>query len=243
MTPKLNTVAEARRDLAAILRWSSRLGLSEGICNHYSIALGADRFLVNPFGYHWSELKASQMLLMSHDGAVIDGEGTVEPTAMFIHSQTHRRLPEATCVLHTHMPFATALAALDRCRLEMVSQNALRFFDDVAYDDDYQGLALDAAEGIRICSKLGDKRVLFLANHGVVVIGRSIASAFDDMYYLERACQIQVLAQSTGQPLKHVPDEVCRRTSEQFKSDDSYAQAHLAAIRRLLDRESPEYAQ
>jgi ribulose-5-phosphate 4-epimerase/fuculose-1-phosphate aldolase len=237
------TIAEARRDLTAILRWSSRLGLSEGICNHYSFAVGDDRFLVNPFGYHWSELKAGQMLLVRHDGTVVDGEGKVEPTAMFIHSQAHRGLPQARCVLHTHMPFATALAALQRGRLEMVCQNALRFFDDVAYDDDYQGLALDDAEGIRICSQLGGKRVLFLANHGVVVVGQSIAATFDDLYYLERACELQILALSTHQPLKIVPFEVCRRTSEQFKADDSYARAHLAAIRRILDRECPEYAQ
>jgi ribulose-5-phosphate 4-epimerase/fuculose-1-phosphate aldolase len=235
-------IAEARRDLAAILRWSSRLGLSEGICNHYSFALADDRFLVNPFGYHWSELKASQMLLVNHDGVVVDGEGQVESTAMFIHSQTHRRLPQARCVLHTHMPFATTLASLEHGRLQMVCQNALRFFDDVAYDDDYQGLALDNTEGIRICSKLGGKRVLFLANHGVVVVGQSIAAAFDDLYYLERACEVQVLAQSTQERLKSVAAEVCRRTSEQFKADNSYAHAHLAAIRRILDRECPEYA-
>src|SRR5689334_16211976 len=175
-------ITEARRDLAAILRWSCRLGLSEGICNHFSFALADDRFLVNPFGYHWSELKANQMLLVNHDGVVIDGEGKVEPTAMFIHSQIHRRVPHARCVLHTHMPYATALAALERGRLEMICQNALRFFEDVAYDDDYQGLALDESEGARISSKLGGKRVLFLANHGVVVTGQSIATAFDDLY-------------------------------------------------------------
>jgi ribulose-5-phosphate 4-epimerase/fuculose-1-phosphate aldolase len=236
-------ISETRRDLAAILRWSCRLGLSEGICNHYSFALGDDRFLVNPFGFHWSELKASQMLLVNHEGTVIEGEGKVEPTAMFIHSEAHRGLPHARCVLHTHMPFATALASLERGRVEMVCQNALRFFDDVAYDDDYQGLALDAAEGIRICSQLGGKRILFLANHGVMVVGQSIAGAFDDLYYLERACEVQVLAQSTHQPLKILPADVCRRTSEQFKGDDSYARAHLAAIRRILDRECPEYAQ
>ncbi|HEY3392351.1 MAG TPA: aldolase [Lacipirellulaceae bacterium] len=238
-----NTVAEARRDLAAILRWSCRLGLSEGICNHYSFALGDDRFLVNPFGYHWSELKASQMLLVNHEGLVLDGEGKVESTAMFIHSQIHRGLPQARCVLHTHMPFATAVAATERGRLEMASQNALRFYDDIAYDDDYQGLALDAAEGVRMCGKLGSKRVLFLANHGVIVVGGSIAGACDDLYYLERACEVQVLAYSTHRPLKIVPAEVCQRTRDQFKGDDSYAHAHLAAIRRILDRECPDYAQ
>lgn len=236
-------ITEDRRDLAAILRWSCRLGLSEGICNHYSLAMGDDRFLVNPFGYHWSELRASQMLLVSHDGIVLEGEGTVEPTAMFIHSRIHRRLPQARGVLHTHMPYATALATLDEGRLVMSSQNALRFFDDVTYDDDYQGLALDFAEGERICGQIGERRVLFLANHGVIVVGKSLANAFDDLYYLEQACRVQVLAESTHRPLKIIDPEICERTSGQFKGDDSYAYAHVAAIRRILDRECPEYAQ
>lgn len=238
-----NELTEMRRNLAAILRWSCRLGLSEGICNHFSFALAPDRFLVNPFGYHWSELRASQMLLVDYDGKVIEGDGRVEPTALFIHAEIHRGVPHARCVLHTHMPYATALATLQRGRLEMASQNALRFCDDIAYDDDYRGLALNNAEGIRICRQIGGKRILFLANHGVVVLGSSIAAAFDDLYYLERACEVQVLAQSTQLPLKIVPDVVARKTVEQFKADDSYAHAHLAAIRRILDRECPEYAQ
>jgi ribulose-5-phosphate 4-epimerase/fuculose-1-phosphate aldolase len=234
--------AEARRDLTAILRWSCRLNLSEGICNHYSLAIGDDRFLVNPFGYHWSELKSSQMLLVNHDGTVLEGDGVVEATAMFIHSQIHRALPRARCVCHTHMPYATALAVLERGQLVMASQNALRFHDDIAYDDDYQGLALDDAEGLRIAQKLGDKRILFLANHGVIVVGRCIATAFDDLYYLERACEVQMIAQATQLPLNVVTETVALKTREQFQSDDTTAHAHLAAIRRILDRECPDYA-
>lgn len=236
-------IAEARRDLAAVLRWSYRLGLSEGICNHFSYALGNDRFLVNPFTKHWAEATASQMLLVNYAGEVLEGEGTVEATAMFIHSQIHRGLPQARCVLHTHMPYATAIAALEKGRLEMICQNALRFYDDIAYDDDYQGLALDDSEGIRMCKELGEKRVIFLANHGVIVCGPDIATAFDDLYYLERACEVQILAQSTQKERRVVPAEICRRTANQFKADNSYAHAHLAAIRRILDRECPEYAQ
>lgn len=235
-------VLEMRRDLAAVLRWSYRLGLSEGICNHYSYAVDADHFLVNPFGRHWSEVTASQLLLVNRDGKVIADDGEVEPTALFIHWRIHLGLSHARCVLHTHMPYATALASLQRGRLEMSSQNALRFFGEVAYDDKYHGLALDASEGDRICQNLGDKRILLLANHGVIVVGSEIATAFDDLYYLERACQVQVLAQSTGQPLKAVPDEICRRTHAQFAEDPSYARLHLSAVRRILDRECPEYA-
>lgn len=235
-------VAEARRDLAAIFRWSERLGLSEGICNHYSFMVDESHFLINPFGLHWAEMQASRLLLVDSEGNVAEGNGTVEPTALFIHWRIHRCLPRAKCVLHTHMPYATALTCVDRGRLEMCSQNSLRFYRDVAYDDDYQGLALDSGEGDRMCRALGDKRALFLANHGVVLVGPSIAAAFDDLYYLERACQIQVLAQSTQRPLKIVDDAICRKTHEQMVQDQSFADRHLAAIRRILDRESPEYA-
>jgi ribulose-5-phosphate 4-epimerase/fuculose-1-phosphate aldolase len=237
-----NELLEARRDLAAILRWSARLGLSEGICNHYSFAMNEGHFLVNPFGYHWTELRASQMLLVDREGQVVEGDGKVEPTALFIHSRIHRAVPRARCVLHTHMPYATALASLERGRLEMASQNSLRFYADISYDDDYQGLALDVGEGDRICRNLGDRRVLFLANHGVIVVGRSIAGAFDDLYYLERACHVQVIAQSTHRPLKIVDEKTCRTTHEQFLGDESYASAHLAAIHRILDRECSDYA-
>jgi ribulose-5-phosphate 4-epimerase/fuculose-1-phosphate aldolase len=238
-----NELTESRRDLAAILRWSDRLGLSEGICNHYSWAVNDSQFLVNPFSRHWSEITASQLLLVDVDGNVLSGDGEVETTAFSIHARIHLGSPGARCVLHTHMPHATAIAAIDKGRLEMISQNALRFYNDVAYDDDYQGLALDATEGDRICASLGDKRIGFLANHGVIVTGPSIAIAFDDLYYLERACQVQVLAQSTHQPLKVVNAEIARRTHEQIREEPIYATAHLAAIRRILDRECPEYAQ
>lgn len=233
----------ARRDLAAIFRWSDRLGLSEGICNHYSYMVDERHFLINPFGCHWSELQASRLLLVNDAGEVVAGEGEVEPTALFIHWRIHHTLPRARCVLHTHMPYATSLTSLQQGRLEMCCQNALRFFGDVAYDDDYQGLALDAGEGDRICEQLGDRRILFLANHGVVVVGSSIAAAFDDLYYLERACLTQVLAQSTGRPLKIVADDVCQRTKEQFTSDQLFAESHLAAIQRILDRTAPDYAE
>lgn len=239
----LADVIQARRDLAAIFRWSDRLGLSEGICNHYSYMVDEHHFLINPFGCHWSEMQASRLLLVNQDGKITEGEGEVEPTALFIHWRIHRSTPKARCVLHTHMPYATALTCVDHGRLEMCSQNSLRFYHDIAYDDDYQGLALDSGEGDRMARQLGNKRVLFLANHGVVVVGPSIAVAFDDLYYLERACVVQVLAQSTHRPLKIIDDAICRRTVDQFVKDQSFADRHLAAIHGILARESPDYAE
>lgn len=236
-------VRQARIDLTAILRWADRLGLSEGICNHFSLVVPGtiDRFLLNPQGLHWSEIQTSDLLVVDPDGNVLEGKWQVEPTAFFIHSQIHRGNPSARCVLHTHMPYATALCAIDGGRLEWVSQNALRFYERVAYEEAYNGLALDEAEGQRLREKLADGKVVFLANHGVIVTGPDVATAFDDLYYLERACMVQVLAHSTGLPLKRIPDQVCRHTSEQYETARQQAALHLEAIKRILKREAPAF--
>ncbi len=234
---------QARIDLTAALRWANRLGLSEGICNHFSLVVPGttDRFLLNPQGIHWSELQASDLLIVDPDGHVVEGKWQVEPTAFFIHSQIHLGNPSAQCVLHTHMPYATAVCAIDGGHLEWISQNSLRFYNCVAYEEEFDGLALDEAEGQRIREKLAGGKALFLANHGVIVTGPDVATAFDDLYYLERACMIQVLAQSTGLPLKRIPDHVCRRTHEQFETERQQASLHLEAIKRMLTREAPEF--
>ena len=239
-----NVIRHGRIELAAALRWAARVGLHEGVCNHFSLAVSDDgrRFLVNPWGRHFAEATASEMVLVDVDGTVTEGDGPPEPTAFFIHGRIHANVPRARCVLHTHMPHATALTSVQGGRLEMVTQNALRFYGRVAYDDDYNGLALDEAEGDRLAALLGDRDVLFLANHGVIVAGGSVAEAFDDLYYLERACQNQVLAMSTGRPLKYVPDEIARRACPLMAEDRTQAGLHFEAIRRVLDREEPGYA-
>ncbi|MCH2211316.1 MAG: aldolase [Fuerstiella sp.] len=238
----ITDIAETRRDMAAVFRWTSRLGLSEGICNHISLALDDTTFLVNPQGLHWSELRAGDLLVVDHDGIVLEGQGVVEPTALFIHARIHLGLPHARCVLHTHMPYATAITSIEGGRVIMANQNALRFFNDIAYSDEYDGLALNATEGDRICGELGDKRVLFLASHGVIVVGPSLAVGFDDLYYLERACQVQMIAQSTQMPLNIVDDQTAEKTRQQFRQSQLFAEDHLRAIRRILDRECPDYA-
>ena len=178
MTP-LNQaeIRQARIDLAAAFRWAVRQGLNEGICNHFSMDVGGGRFLVNALGWHWSELSASNLLIADFDGNVLEGEGEVEPTAFYIHSRIHRNCPQATVVLHTHMPYATALTVVEGGRLEPCEQKAIRLCKTIVYDDDYQGLALDNSEGDRMAAKLGDKRILFLASHGVIVTHRTVAES------------------------------------------------------------------
>jgi ribulose-5-phosphate 4-epimerase/fuculose-1-phosphate aldolase len=234
-----------RIDLAAAFRLAVRLDMHEGVCNHLSVMLPGtrDRFLLNRFGLHWSEVTASNLLALDAAGNLLDGEGDFEKTAFYIHSRIHLANPNAACVLHTHMPYATALTLTEPGRLEMVEQNALRFVDDIAYDDEYNGLVVDNAEGDRLARVLGAKRVMFLANHGVVVVGKSVAEAFDLMYYLERACRLQVLALSTGRKLRPITDKVARATYDLLLEQNTvYAGAHFGALKRILDREEPDYA-
>jgi ribulose-5-phosphate 4-epimerase/fuculose-1-phosphate aldolase len=238
----------ARIDLAAAFRLAVRLDLHEGVCNHFSVMLPpkkneASRFLLNRYGLHWCEVSASNLLALDADGRVVAGEGEYEKTAFYIHSRIHLGNPHATCVLHTHMPYATALTLLEGGRLEMVEQNALRFHDDIAYDDEYNGLVVDNAEGDRLARALGAKRVMFLANHGVIVVGPSVAEAFDLMYYLERACRLQVLARMMGGRMRPVRPEVVKSAARLMRDDaPKYAGAHFNALKRILEREEPEYS-
>lgn len=239
-----NPIQQARIDLAAALRWADRLGLSEGICNHFSLQVPGrdDQFLLNPQGLHWSEICASDLLIVDSDGNLVEGKHKAEPTAFFIHSRIHRSRPTAKCVLHAHMPYVTALCCIEGGQLAWCSQNSMRYYGRVAYDGEYNGLALDDAEGDRICKNLADAEILFLANHGVVVTATDLALAFDDLYYLERAAMVQVLAMSTGRELRIVPDEICKSTRAQIANESEQSYSFLAAIKRVLSRECPEFA-
>jgi ribulose-5-phosphate 4-epimerase/fuculose-1-phosphate aldolase len=237
----MDAIAQARVDLAAAIRSACRLGLSEGVCNHFSVAAPglADRFLINPQGLHWSEVTPGDIVMVDLKGNLVEGRHRVEPTAFFIHARLHQSRRRPNVVLHTHMPFATALTILEGGRLEPASQNALRFYGRLAYDDQYNGLALDDAEGDRIAARLNGGDILFLANHGVLVCGDSVAWAFDDLYYLERACMLQVLAQGTGKALKRLPHTIASATAKQHAGERAQSDLYFAALKRLLDRDEP----
>ncbi len=237
-------VWQARVDLAACFRMAARLGLQEGVCNHLSAMVPGrdDLFLVNPIGWAFGEVTASKLLICDFHGNVVEGSGSVEATAFFIHARLHMKVPRARAAFHTHMPNATALAMLDGPPLAWAGQSALKFYGRTVVDDDYNGLALDESEGDRIAASLGNADVVFMRNHGVLVVGAGIAEAWDDLYYLERACEVQRLAQSTGRALKPVAPEVAARTYAQMMTEgrDS-ARLHLESIKRVLDAEQPGY--
>lgn len=239
---------QGRIDLAAMFRIAVRYDWHEGIANHFSLAVSDDgkRFLMNPQGMHWSRIRASNLLLLDADGsedAIGQGAGKADPTAWHIHSKIHAGNPQARCVLHTHMFYATALACLKDYRLQMIDQNATRFHNRIAYDDSFNGMAMDAGEGKRIGGTMEDgKSVLFMANHGVAVVAENVAMAFDENYYLERACKVQVLALSTGQPLHVVSDEVAAKTCAQWRDFPmDAANDHFNEMKAILDKEEPNY--
>lgn len=238
-----NDINQARIDLAAVFRWAARLGYQTGTCNHFSfMAPGrSDLFLVNPEGHFWSELTASSLILCSFDGEVVEGQGTVERTAFSLHAPIHRHNPAALACFHTHMPHATALCLVKGGRLLPVVQEAMMFHDRIAYDEDYSGLALDQAEGERVVAAMGNKDILFMRNHGPMVTGNDIGKTIFDLYYLEQACKLQLLAMQSGQPLQAVPDRLARPVMEATLADANHGDVFLTAIKRVLDKEEPDY--
>lgn len=240
---------QARIDLAACYRLAAHFGMNEGIDNHLTALVPGhdDRFLLAPFGLLWSEVRARDFLVIDFSGEVLSGHGPVEDTALFIHLPVHRLAPQARCALHTHMPYATAMCMLEDSRLEMAGQNAVGFYNEIAYEVDYNGLAFDHTEGERLARTLGDKSVLMMRNHGVLVVGTTVAQAFERLYFLERAAQAQVLALSTGRALRLIPDAVVKATAAQFASGSAVGgrdrcDLHFDALKRMLDRSSPDYA-
>ena len=233
---RASPVARLRDDLALALRAAAHHGFAEGVCNHFSVELpdGSQRFLLNPRGLLWSEVQADDVVMVDAAGRKLAGRHEVEPTAMFIHAAIHR-LGDKACVLHTHMPYATALTlTADRGLDTTLSQNAMRFHGRVAVDEAYNGLALDVAEGERIARAMGRAEVAFLGNHGVIVCGSRLAHAYDDLYYLERACMHQVLAQQTGRPLKPVAPELAAKVGAQCCGERLQSELFFEALRRTL---------
>jgi ribulose-5-phosphate 4-epimerase/fuculose-1-phosphate aldolase len=229
-------VRQLRADLALALRAAFHHGLAEGVCNHFSMELPdqSGRFLLNPRGMMWREIGEDDIVMIDIAGNKLAGNHEVEPTAMHIHAAIHRTAGKA-CVMHTHMPYATALTlTADRGLDTALSQNAMRFHGRVAIDATYNGLALDHQEGERIANAMQGADIVFLANHGVVVCGERIDYAYDDLFYLERACMVQVLAQSTGRPLVAVNQALADHVAQQMNDERLQSTLFFEALRRQL---------
>ena len=235
-------IDEARRDLEAIFRWTARESLHEGIANHFSYAISDDgqQFLMNPYGVHFSKMRASDLLLLDARKTPSDYGQKVDPTAWWIHGAMHRNNPQARCIVHLHSHYATALSALKDPTLLPVDQTSCRFFNRVAVDSGFDGMGLDD-EAERLSTILGNKRLVMMGNHGFMTVAESPALAFDLAYYYERACRTYLTAKGSGLELSVLSNEIAEKTAKQWEVQDHTVDQHLAAIRRILDDEDPEY--
>ncbi|MES3000822.1 MAG: class II aldolase/adducin family protein [Pseudomonadota bacterium] len=239
-------VRQARIHLAAANRLATYDGLDDGIDNHFTMTVPGhtDRFMVLPFGRHWSEAKASDLIVFNERGDILEGEGSLELSALSIHAPLHR-LTGAPVVLHTHQNWALALNMLEDNRLLPGSQTAAFMSHRIAYDNGYTGLAHVNSEGERLAGALGDKQILFMQNHGVLVLGDTVAQAYRRLYRLEKACKAQVLAMSTGRPLALLSDDVVAKVAApnpaNSHSQDEREELYFAAMMRVLDRVLPGY--
>ncbi len=246
-SPSADPVRQARVHLAAAHRLAVLHELEEGIDNHFTVTLPGrdDRYLILPFGLHWSEARASDLIVFDESGATLEGEGTVELSAQCIHAPIHR-ICGARVVMHTHQTWALALNMLKDNRLLPASQTAAFFHGHVAYDDTYAGTADFPEDGERLARVIGDRQVLFMKNHGVLVTGANVAQAYRRLYRLERVCRAQVLAMGTGRPLEVLSDAIVAQVQAP-PPNDRHSRAErerlfFEAMMRILDRVNPGYA-
>jgi ribulose-5-phosphate 4-epimerase/fuculose-1-phosphate aldolase len=246
-TPSTDPVRQAKVQLAAAHRLAVLHELEEGIDNHFTVTVPGheDRYLILPFGLHWSEARASDMIVFDESGTTLEGEGEVERSALCIHAPVHR-ICGARVVMHTHQTWAYALNMLKDNRLLTSSQSTAYFHGRVAYDDTYTGSADTLEEGERLARVIGDKQVLFMKNHGVMVVGDTVAQAYRRLYMLERVSRGQLLAMATGKALEILPDNVVAQVQGPHAADrhsrSERERLFLEAMMRVLDRVNPGYA-
>ena len=237
---------QERVDMAAAFRWTARLNMHEGVANHFSLAVNEDgtRFLMNPNQKHFARIKASDLLeIDANNPDTLTGPNAPDPTAWGLHGGVHRHCPHARCVMHVHSIFATVLASLADSTLPPIDQNCATFYDRVVVDNGYGGLAFED-EGARCAALLTDpkKKVMIMGNHGVLVIGNSVADTFNRLYYFERAAETYIRALQTGQPLRVLPHEIAEKTAQELEQYPEQDVRHLAELKAILDEEGSTYA-
>ncbi|HEX5326710.1 MAG TPA: class II aldolase/adducin family protein [Acetobacteraceae bacterium] len=234
-----------RVDLAAAFRLAVRHGWHESVANHFSMAVSTDgkRFLMNPKWRHFGSIRASELLLLDADDPMtMQRPGAPDASAWCIHGRIHALAPQARCILHAHPPYATAVAALADPEIKPIDQNTARYWNRIVIDRGFSGVADDSAEGERLAEVLGRHRRMMMGNHGVLVVAATVAEAFHDLFYLERACQTLVLAYSTGQKLNVMPPALAERTARDWDDYAEMAFAHFAEEKRMLDDADSSYA-
>jgi ribulose-5-phosphate 4-epimerase/fuculose-1-phosphate aldolase len=235
-----------RQDLAAAFRWTARLNLHEAVANHFSLAVNPEgtRFLINPNGRHFSRITASSLIeIDANDPDTMARPDAPDPTAWGLHGSMHRACPHATCVMHVHSVHATVLASLADSRLPAIDQNTAMFHNRHVVDDHYGGMAF-GDEGARCARLMSDPATvaMVMGNHGILIIGRTVAETFNRLYYFERAAETYIRALQTGRPLRVLADAIAEKTAREWEAYPGFADAHLAELRAILDAEDPGYA-
>ena len=236
---------EILNDLAAVFRWTARLNMHEAVANHFSVSApdSSEDFYVNGSGMHFSTIKSSDLVLIEQSkiNELKDKPELIDPTALYIHGSIHKKVPNAKCILHVHSKYATALATLEDPTLPPIDQNSMRFFNRVGVYSDFGGMGFEE-EAIKMANKIGNKKVLLMSNHGILTTGPTVAQAFDDLFYFEKACETYITAISTGKELKIASQEVAEKTAQDWENySTDLGELHLKAIRSILDSEDPSY--
>jgi ribulose-5-phosphate 4-epimerase/fuculose-1-phosphate aldolase len=235
---------QLRIDLAAAFRLCVEFGWSESVGNHFSAAVSADgkRFLINPKWRHFGSIRASDLLLLdADDPTVMDGPDAPDASAWTIHGVIHRERPSIRVLLHCHPTYATALATLKDPSMKPIDNNTARFFGALGVDLGFGGIADEAEEGTRIAQSLGNKKSLIMGNHGVTCTGDTVAEAFEDLYFFEKAAKTLILAYSSGQPLNILSDEVAQKTADGWRDYKGMAFAHFDYLKSKLDQTDASY--
>ncbi|OYU16787.1 MAG: hypothetical protein CFE34_19160 [Rhodobacteraceae bacterium PARR1] len=235
-----------RCDLAAAFRWTARLNMHEAVANHFSLAVNPSgtRFLINPNGRHFSRMTASGLIeLDADDPETMNRPDAPDPTAWGLHGSIHRALPHARCLMHVHSTHATVLASLADSRLPAIDQNSAMFHNRQVVDDQYGGMAF-ADEAARCANLLRDPKIttMIMGNHGVLIVGQTVAETFNRLYYFERAAETYIRALQTGKPLRYLSEEVAEKTAQEWEAYPNAADYFLNEIRAMLDEDGSSYA-
>jgi ribulose-5-phosphate 4-epimerase/fuculose-1-phosphate aldolase len=237
-------ITELQKDLAATFRWTARLNMHEGVANHFSACVpGSSNFYVNKAGIHFSQIKASDLILVTKENieSLRSKPEIVDPTALNIHGTIHEKVPHAKCIFHVHSKYSTALSTLKDPSLKPIDQNTMIFYNRVSVFRDFGGLGFEE-ESLKMANALGNKQHMLLANHGIITTGETVADGFNSLYYFEKAAETYLTALSTNKELNVVSHEIAEKTAQETADYPiNLARLFLNQIRLILDKEEPDY--
>ena len=238
-------ITDLQKDLAATFRWAARLNMNEAVANHFSACIPGSTtdFYVNKSGIHFSQMRASDLILVNKDNIdeLKKKPEVVDSTAINIHGTIHNKVPHARCIFHVHSKYATALSTLKNPTLPPIDQNTMRFYNRVSIYNEYGGMGFEE-ESHKMAIALGNKKHMLMVNHGIMTTGETISDGFDALYYFEKSAETYLTALSTNKELNIASHEIAEKTAQEWSSYPSdLARAHLDQIRLILDKEEPDY--